>query len=199
MKLIISEKIGKYGYPIKEIYNNRGILLYEAHDEIECEFFSLEMLEVMEKHFEIEKDDIFEICSILLSAWKTWANLDNENKIYDIEKFQKLVQLFRNQESEDRYLLIQEIVALLGKGVNRYGEKMKAMEELLDEKLDEIILYQGRGKPNVDSLKKGYKELKNNLNDFCKKKGLEDNGKEFHEILSITLNEDHMCIFKQII
>ena len=104
------------------------------------------MLEVMEKHFEIEKDDIFEICSILLSAWKTWANLDNENKIYDIEKFQQLVQLFRNQESEDRYLLIQEIVALLGKGVNRYGEKMKAMEELLDEKLDEIILYQGRGK-----------------------------------------------------
>ena len=199
MKLISSEKIGKYGYPIKEIYNNRGILLYEAHDEIECEFFSLEMLEVMEKHFEIEKDDIFKICSILLSAWKTWANLDNENKIYDIEKFQKLVQLFRNQESEDRYLLIQEIVALLGKGVNRYGEKMKAMEELLDEKLDEIILYQGRGKPNVDSLKKGYKELKNNLNDFCKKKGLEDNGKEFHEILSITLNEDHMCIFKQII
>ena len=123
MKLIISEKIGKYGYPIKEIYNNRDILLYEAHDEIECEFFSLEMLEVMEKHFEIEKDDIFEICSILLSAWKTWANLDNENKIYDIEKFQQLVQLFRNQESEDRYLLIQEIVALLGKGVNRYGEK----------------------------------------------------------------------------
>lgn len=199
MKLIISEKIGKYGYPIKEIYNNRDILLYEAHDEIECEFFSLEMLEVMEKHFEIEKDDIFEICSILLSAWKTWANLDNENKIYNIEKFQQLVQLFRNQESEDRYLLIQEIVALLGKGVNRYGEKMKAMEELLDEKLDEIILYQGRGKPNVDSLKKGYDELKTNLNDFCKKKGIEDNGKEFNEILSITLNEDHMCIFKQII
>ena len=91
---------------------------------------------------------------ILLSAWKTWANLDNENKIYDIEKFQQLVQLFRNQESEDRYLLIQEIVALLGKGVNRYGEKMKAMEELLDEKLDEIILYQGRGNQMLIVLKK---------------------------------------------
>ena len=40
MKLISSERIGKYGYPIKEIYNNRGILLYEAHDEIECEYNS---------------------------------------------------------------------------------------------------------------------------------------------------------------
>ena len=53
--------------------------------------------------------------------------------------------------------------------------------------------------PNVNSLKSGFDELKINLNDFLKKKGIEDNDKKFNEILSITLNEDHMCIFKQII
>ena len=51
MKIITSNKIGRYGYPIKEIYNNKNVLVYEAHDEIECEFFSIDMLETMEKKF----------------------------------------------------------------------------------------------------------------------------------------------------
>ena len=41
MKLIIVNKLVNMLYPIKEIYNNRDILLYEAHDEIECDFFSI--------------------------------------------------------------------------------------------------------------------------------------------------------------
>ncbi len=202
MKIIKTEKIGRLGFPIIEIYNQQSQLVYEVHDEIECEFFSIELLDIMENDFEIHEQDIIEISSILKNAWITWANLDNENKIYDIEKFQQLVKLFREQESEDRYILIQEIVALLGKGVNRYGEKMKAMSELLDEKLDEILLYQGRGKPNVESLEKGYEYLKNNLALFCEKKGLLSNGKldkiKYKIILNTVLNEDHMCVFKQL-
>ena len=31
---------------------------------------------------------------------------------------------------------------------------MRAMKELLDEKWDELLLFQGRGKPNLDSLQK---------------------------------------------
>ena len=198
MKIITTNTIGRYGYPIKEIYNSKNVLVYEAHDEIECEFFSIDMLETMEKNFEIQKEDITEISLILSNAWKTWANLDNENKLFCTDKFQQLVKLFRDLESEDRYLFIQEVVALLGKGVNRYGEKMRAMEELLEEKLDEILLYQGRGKPNVESLKKGFDQLKNELARFCEKKGININDPEFKEILAVTLNEDHMCIFKQI-
>ena len=199
MKIITSNTIGRYGYPIKEIYNNKNVLIYEAHDEIECEFFSIDMLETMEKNFEIKKEDVTEISLILSNAWKRWANLDNENKWFCTDKFQQFGKLFREQESEDRYLFIQEVVALLGKGVNRYGEKMRAMEELLDEKLDEILLYQGRGKPNVESLKSGFDQLKNQLANFCEKKGIYSNDKKFEEILLVTLNEDHMCIFKQIL
>ena len=65
MKIITSNKIGRYGYPIKEIYNNKNVLVYEAHDEIECEFFSIDMLETMEKNFEIKKEDVTEISLIL--------------------------------------------------------------------------------------------------------------------------------------
>ena len=139
MKIITSNTIGRYGYPIKEIYNNKNVLVYEAHDEIECEFFSIDMLEKMEKNFEIKKEDVTEISLILSNAWKTWANLDNENKLFCTDKFQQLVKLFRDLESEDRYLFIQEVVALLGKGVNRYGEKMRAMEELLEENLTKFF------------------------------------------------------------
>ena len=62
-----------------------------------------------------------------------------------------------------------------------------------------ILLYQGRGKPNVESLKKGFDQLKNELARFCEKKGININDPEFKEILAVTLNEDHMCIFKQIL
>ena len=202
MKIIKTERAGRLGFPIIEIYNQQNTLIYEAHDELECEFFSIELLNEMEIHFELYQDDIIEITSILKKAWTTWANLDNENKIYSMEKFQLLIKLFREQEPEDRYILIQEVVALLGKGVNRYGEKMKAMNELLDEKLDEIILYQGRGKPNVSSLRLGYDSLKNNLAAFCQKKGLTSAGKlddvKYNKILKSALNEDHMCVFKQL-
>lgn len=202
MKIIKTEQAGRLGFPIIEIYNKQNILVYEAHDELECEFFSIELLDEMEIYFELYKNDILEISSILKNAWTTWANLDNENKIYSMEKFQQLIKLFREQEPEDRYMLIQEVVALLGKGVNRYGEKMKAMNELLDEKLDEILLYQGRGKPNVNSLKIGFDYLKNNLAIFCEKKGLISNGKldqvKYNKILESALNEDHMCVFKQL-
>ena len=93
-------------------------------------------------------------------------------------------------------------MALLGKGVNRYGEKMRAMKELLDEKWDELLLFQGRGKPNLTSLQKGKKYLEEALLSYCKDKGLnmekEKDKKAFDEIFTKSLNEEHMTVFKQI-
>ena len=202
MELKLTNTIGKLGLPITEVYNKERVKIYEAHDDLPCEFWSIELLETMETYIDLLKGDIEEISAILRSAWTTWGNLDDENRIYETEKFHQFVKQFRHQEIEDQYLIIQEIVALLGKGVNRYGEKMRAMKELLDEKWDELLLFQGRGKPNLDSLQKGKKFLEKGLRNYCERKGLnfekESDKKAFEEIFNSALNEEHMTVFKQI-
>ena len=202
MKIIETHRIGRLGLPIIEVYNKNNTLVYEAHDEIVCEFWSLDLLEILENQFSILEKDIQIISVILKKAWTIWANTDAENRLYDAEKFQQFTNLLRRLESEDRYLFIQEVVALLGKGVNRYGEKMRAMESLLDEKLDEIILYQGRGNPNAESLRKGYHFLEESLKNYCISRGMNIDNREintvFNEIMRIVLEEEHMCIFKQL-
>ena len=154
MELKLTNTIGKLGLPITEVHNIERVKIYEAHDDLPCEFWSIELLETMETYIDLLKGDI------------------------------------------------QEIVALLGKGVNRYGEKMRAMKELLDEKWDELLLFQGRGKPNLDSLQKGKKFLEKGLRNYCEGKGLnfekESDKKAFEEIFTSALNEEHMTVFKQI-
>ena len=128
MELKLTNTIGKLGLPITEVYNKERVKIYEAHDDLPCEFWSIELLETMETYIDLLKGDIEEISAILRSAWTTWGNLDDENRIYETEKFHQFVKQFRHQEIEDQYLIIQEIVALLGKGVNRYGEKNACYE-----------------------------------------------------------------------
>lgn len=202
MKIIQTEKIGRFGLPICEIYNSQNTKIYEAHDDIVCEFWSLDLLKQMEEAFQIDKGDVDDVSNILKKAWAIWANIDNENKLYDAEKFQQLINLFREQPEEDKFFLIQEIVALLGKGVNRFGEKMRAMSSLFDERIDEILLYQGRGKPNAESLLKGRGYLTDALSEYCVSKGLELNNEEhkilFQKILDAALHEEHMSVFRQL-
>ena len=118
MELKLTNTIGKLGLPITEVYNKEAIKIYEAHDDLPCEFWSIELLETMEKNIDLLKGDVETISEILRSAWTTWGNLDDENRIYEPEKFHQFIRQFRHQEIEDQYLIIQEIVALLGKGVN---------------------------------------------------------------------------------
>ena len=202
MELKIQDEIGRLGLPITALYNKQAELVYEAHDELPCEFLSVELLEALEQHFPLQSADVEELISIFKKAWCTWANLDDENRLYDPEKFQQLVNLLREQAIEDRYLLIQEIVALLGKGVNRYGEKMRAMDELLDENLDHLLLMQGRGKPTAESLKDGRAYLSASLASYCEARGLKldqaDGKAAFERLFEIALQEEHMAIFTQI-
>ena len=91
---------------------------------------------------------------------------------------------------------------MLGKGVNRYGEKMRAMKDLLDEKWDELMLFQGRGKPNLNTLQKGKEYLSTALAAYCESKGIHldqaAGKKAFEAIFEAALEEEHMAVFKQI-
>ena len=202
MEIKLTDTIGKLGLPISEVYNQAGTKIYEAHDDLPCEFWSQPLLETIEQYIPLQPGDIEPIATILRKAWTTWGNLDDENRIYHPEKFQQFVHNFRQQEPEDQYLIIQEIVALLGKGVNRYGEKMRAMKELLDEKWDELILFQGRGKPNLTTLQNGKEYLSTALAAYCESKGVhldQTAGRlAFEAILEAALEEEHMAVFKQI-
>ncbi len=202
MEIKPTQQIGRLGHPIHEIYNQQGQKIYEAHDELPCEFWSQHLLETIEKHSPLATGDIQEISTILRQSWLIWGNIDDENRIYNPEKFQHFIHTFQEQDPEDRYLIIQEIVALLGKGINRYGEKMRAMNDLLNEKWDELLLFQGRGKPNAESLKKGRAHLENALATFCENKGISattPDGKSAQQaILQAALQEEHMIVFTQI-
>ena len=202
MEIKPTDTIGRLGLPITEVYNQAGTKIYEAHDDIPCEFWSQQLLETIEQYIPLEPGDVEPIATILREAWTTWGNLDDESRIYHPEKFQQFVHNFRQQETEDQHLIIQEIVALLGKGVNRYGEKMRAMKELLDEKWDELILYQGRGKPNLTTLKKGKDYLRTALAAYCESKEIhldQTAGRlAFEAIFKAALEEEHMAVFKQI-
>ena len=202
MEIKSTNTIGRLGLPITEVYNQAGIKIYEAHDDLPCEFWSELLLETIEQYIPLQPGDVEPIASILREAWTTWGNLDDENRIYHPEKFQQFVNNFRQQETEDQHLIIQEIVALLGKSVNRYGEKMRAMKELLDEKWDELILFQGRGKPNLTTLQKGKDYLSTALAAYCESKGVhldQTAGKlAFDDIFEAALKEEHMAVFKQI-
>ncbi|MAW39945.1 MAG: hypothetical protein CMF27_03355 [Kiritimatiellaceae bacterium] len=202
MEIKTIETIGRLGLPITEVYNQAGTKIYEAHDDLPCEFWSQPLLETIEQHIPLQPGDVEPIAAILREAWTTWGNLDDENRIYHPEKFHQFVQNFRQQEIEDQYLIIQEIVALLGKGVNRYGEKMRAMKDLLDEKWDELMLFQGRGKPNLNTLQKGKEYLSTALAAYCESKGIHldqaAGKKAFEAIFEAALEEEHMAVFKQI-
>jgi hypothetical protein len=202
MEIKTTQRIGRLGHPVHEVYNQTGDKIYEAHDELPCEFWSPHLLETIESHCQLNASDVEKISSILRQSWLIWGNIDDENRIYNPEKFQHFIHTFQQQEPEDRSLIIQEIVALLGKGVNRYGEKMRAMNDLLNEKWDELILFQGRGKPNAESLKKGKKHLENALASFCENKGLsnttETGQRAIQEIFQAALKEEHMIVFTQI-
>ncbi|OUX37962.1 MAG: hypothetical protein CBE26_02130 [Kiritimatiellaceae bacterium TMED266] len=202
MEIRSTQRMGRLGHPVHEIYNQAGEKIYEAHDELACEFWSPHLLETIENHSQLNAGDIEEVSEILRQSWLIWGNIDDENRIYNPDKFQHFIHTFHQQEPEDRYLIIQEIVSLLGKGVNRYGEKMRAMNDLLNEKWDELILFQGRGKPNADSLKKGKKHLENGLASFCKNKGLSNENetqlRAIQEIFQAALQEEHMIVFTQI-
>ena len=202
MELRNREEIGRLGLPISALYNRQGELVYEAHDELACEFISLELLDALEQHMPIGSADVEELSALLKKAWYTWANLDDENRLYDPEKFQQLINLLRDQAIEDRYLLIQEIVALLGKGVNRYGEKMRAMDELLNENLDHLLLMQGRGKPTAESLRAGRAYLSTALASYCEERGINldqaDGKSTFATLFKIALQEEHMAVFNQL-
>lgn len=202
MEIKTIETIGRLGLPITEVYNQAGTKIYEAHDDLPCEFWSQPLLETIEQHIPLQPGDVEPIAAILREAWSTWGNLDDENRIYHPEKFHQFVQNFRQQEIEDQYLIIQEIVALLGKGVNRYGEKMRAMKDLLDEKWDELMLFQGRGKPNLNTLQKGKEYLSTALAAYCESKGIHldqaAGKKAFEAIFEAALEEEHMAVFKQI-
>ena len=202
MEIKTIETIGRLGLPITDVYNQAGTKIYEAHDDLPCEFWSQPLLETIEQHIPLQPGDVEPIAAILREAWTTWGNLDDENRIYHPEKFHQFVQNFRQQEIEDQYLIIQEIVALLGKGVNRYGEKMRAMKDLLDEKWDELMLFQGRGKPNLNTLQKGKEYLSTALAAYCESKGIHldqaAGKKAFEAIFEAALEEEHMAVFKQI-
>ena len=202
MEIRSTQRMGRLGHPVHEIYNQAGEKIYEAHDELACEFWSPHLLETIENHSQLNAGDIEEVSEILRQSWLIWGNIDDENRIYNPDKFQHFIHTFHQQEPEDRYLIIQEIVSLLGKGVNRYGEKMRAMNDLLNEKWDELILFQGRGNPNADSLKKGKKHLENGLASFCKNKGLSNENetqlRAIQEIFQAALQEEHMIVFTQI-
>ena len=202
MEIKTIETIGRLGLPITEVYNQAGTKIYEAHDDLPCEFWSQPLLETIDQHIPLQPGDVEPIAAILREAWTTWGNLDDENRIYHPEKFHQFVQNFRQQEIEDQYLIIQEIVALLGKGVNRYGEKMRAMKDLLDEKWDELMLFQGRGKPNLNTLQKGKEYLSTALAAYCESKGIHldqaAGKKAFEAIFEAALEEEHMAVFKQI-
>ena len=202
MEIKPTDTIGRLGLPITEVYNQAGTKIYEAHDDLPCEFWSEFLLETIEEYIPLQPGDVEPIAAILREAWTTWGNLDDENRIYQPEKFQQFVNNFRQQETEDQHLIIQEIVALLGKGVNRYGEKMRAMKELLDEKWDELILFQGRGKPNLTTLQKGKDYLSTALAAYCESKGVhldQTAGRlAFEAIFEAALEEEHMAVFKQI-
>ena len=202
MEIKTIETIGRLGLPITEVYNQAGTKIYEAHDDLPCEFWSQPLLETIEQHIPLQPGDVEPIAAILREAWTTWGNLDDENRIYHPEKFHQFVQNFRQQEIEDQYLIIQEIVALLGKGVNRYGEKMRAMKDLLDEKWDELMLFQGRGKPHLNTLQKGKEYLSTALAAYCESKGIHldqaAGKKAFEAIFEAALEEEHMAVFKQI-
>ena len=202
MEIKPTDTIGRLGLPITEVYNQAGTKIYEAHDDLPCEFWSELLLETIEQYVPLQPGDVEPIAAILREAWTTWGNLDDENRIYHPEKFQQFVNNFRQQETEDQHLIIQEIVALLGKSVNRYGEKMRAMKELLDEKWDELILFQGRGKPNLTTLQKGKDYLSTALAAYCESKGVhldQTAGKlAFDDIFEAALKEEHMAVFKQI-
>lgn len=202
MEIRSTQRMGRLGHPVHEIYNQAGEKIYEAHDELPCEFWSPLLLETLEKHCQLNVGDVEQVSSILRQSWLIWGNIDDENRIYNPEKFQYFIHTFLQQEPEDRYLIIQEIVSLLGKGVNRYGEKMRAMNDLLNEKWDELILFQGRGKPNAESLKKGKEHLESELKSFCENKGITENAEHgllaYQEILQAALKEEHMMVFTQI-
>ena len=202
MEIKPTDTIGRLGLPITEVYNQAGTKIYEAHDDLPCEFWSELLLETIEEYIPLQPGDVEPIAAILREAWTIWGNLDDENRIYHPEKFQQFVYNFRQQETEDQHLIIQEIVALLGKGVNRYGEKMRAMKELLDEKWDELILFQGRGKPNLTTLQKGKDYLSTALAAYCESKGVhldQTAGRlAFEAIFEAALEEEHMAVFKQI-
>ena len=188
--------------PFTKFTTNKAKKIYEAHDELPCEFWSQHLLETIEKHSPLATGDIQEISTILRQSWLIWGNIDDENRIYNPEKFQHFIPASQEQAPEDRFLIIQEIVALLGKGINRYGEKMRAMNDLLNEKWDELLLFQGRGKPNAESLKKGRAHLENALATFCENKGISattPDGKSAQQaILQAALQEEHMIVFTQI-
>ena len=76
-----------------------------------------------------------------------------------------------------------------------------ALEEL-DEKWDELILFQGRGKPNLTTLQKGKDYLRTALAAYCESKGVhldQTAGRlAFEAIFKAALEEEHMAVFKQI-
>ena len=61
MELKLTNTIGKLGLPITEVYNKEGVKIYEAHDDLPCEFWSIELLETMETYMDLSKGDIEEI------------------------------------------------------------------------------------------------------------------------------------------
>ena len=44
MELKLTNTIGKLGLPITEVYNKERVKIYEAHDDLPCEFWSLNFL-----------------------------------------------------------------------------------------------------------------------------------------------------------
>ena len=102
MEIKTIETIGRLGLPITEVYNQAGTKIYEAHDDLPCEFWSQPLLETIEQHIPLQPGDVEPIAAILREAWTTWGNLDDENRIYHPEKFHQIIQNFRQQEIEDQ-------------------------------------------------------------------------------------------------
>ena len=86
--------------------------------------------------------------------------------------------------------------------VNAARVSFAKRKELLDEKWDELILFQGRGKPNLTTLQNGKEYLRTALAAYCESKGvhLEQTAGRlaFEAIFEAALEEEHMAVFKQI-
>ena len=94
MEIKPTDTIGRLGLPITEVYNQSGTKIYEAHDDLPCEFWSEYLLETIEQYIPLQPGDVEPIASILREAWTTWGNIDDENRIYHPEKFQQFVRHF---------------------------------------------------------------------------------------------------------
>ena len=65
MELKIQDEIGRLEPAYTALYNKQAELVYEAHDELPCEFLSVELLEALEQHFPLQPADVEELISML--------------------------------------------------------------------------------------------------------------------------------------